>query len=604
MQLNLKIAHKGFLLISVPLIFELIFVSVLIGLEQQVENSEVHERQSKAIVAGVTDLVNIGYGLMQSVFNYAITKSTVFADRYKQQSHELQAGLDHVKMLVANDSYVRDDFARLEIEAHGQINLLNQLSKDTSDQDANGAVFAILQKNLPRRLSSYMAQAAKIVDAETQLQEAYPVKEASTRRKVKTLLFAGIAANILIAIVMAAYFTKDITRRLSIMVANTMLLRKGQPLQPMVKGKDEIAQLDTVFHDMASALAESARQERAIVDHALDIICSLDAECRFKKVSPACTRIWGYEPSKLSGTLIANFLVEDDAIRVINLLSQAKANETAVIALEAQFKRQNDTLLWMEWSIHWSSQEQSFFCVAHDITERKALERMKQDFANMVSHDLRTPLTSTQAFFDLLATGAYGDLSSKGLDNVSRLKANVSRLLNLIDELLDIEKMESGKMEMKLAATSLSAIVEGGIDMVRGFADQQKVTIENTLEQPDILVMADNDRLIQVLHNLLSNAIKSSPDGSAITVSAHQDSGFVRVSVIDRGCGIPAQYRDAIFDRYRQVGTSLSAGTGLGLAICRSIVDEHRGSIGVISEEGNGSTFWFSIPLAESPAVT
>jgi len=601
MQLNLKIAHKGLLLISVPLICQLIFVSVLIGLEQQVEQSEIRERRSKAIVSDVSELLKLGYDLTQSAIFYSMTKSNVFAERFKRQSNDLQPGIDHVKALVANDPHTREDVAKLEDEAHAQVNLLSQVVS-ASDRGDIKAIFPILKQNLPHLFTGYMAQASRIVDSENQLQESYPVQEANSRRLVKIALFAGIAANILVAIGLAAFFTKNITGRLSTMLANTLLLRSGDALRPVVYGRDEIAQLDSFFHDMAGALAESARQERLIVDHALDIICSLDAECRFQKISPACSRIWGYEPAQLAGQPLANFLLGEDGSKAMQLLSQAQKEQTSVISLEAQFKRHNEKQLWMEWSIHWSSQEQRYFCVAHDITERKMLERMKQDFVNMVSHDLRTPLTSTQAFFDLLATGAYGDLSSKGLDNVSRLKTNVSRLLNLIDELLDIEKMESGKMELRLSEASISTIVESGIDMVRGFADQQQVSLENTLDGAVFMVVADSDRLIQVMHNLLSNAVKFSPAGSTVTIAASEENGLVKVSVIDRGCGIPEEFREAIFERYRQVGNSVGSGTGLGLAICRAIIDEHHGAIGAISEEGKGSTFWFSMPLVPAKA--
>jgi signal transduction histidine kinase len=171
-------------------------------------------------------------------------------------------------------------------------------------------------------------------------------------------------------------------------------------------------------------------------------------------------------------------------------------------------------------------------------------------------------------------------------------------LIRLINELLDIEKLQAGKMDMHFDPLPLSYVIENSVQAVRGFAQLKELNIVTS--QPDLEIYADGDRLVQVLVNLLSNAIKYAPRGSDVTIATTGEASFARISVSDRGQGVPDSYKETIFHSYEQVpGASVKQGsTGLGLAICKKIVEEHGGAIGVESRTGEGSTFWFSIPLS------
>jgi signal transduction histidine kinase len=265
---------------------------------------------------------------------------------------------------------------------------------------------------------------------------------------------------------------------------------------------------------------------------------------------------------------------------------------------ENRVKKKDGTLVDVLWAIQWSEAEEMMFCVAHDITERKNIERMKQEFVAMVSHDLRTPLTSIQGFLTLLETGMYGELNEGGAQNLSIAESNISRLIALINDLLDIEKMESGKLQMDLRECPLSEVFDRSVGGVVGFAEQQQIKL--AMGDTNLVALADRDRLVQVLINLISNAIKFSPKDSLVRVEAVQIDDFVEVRVADKGRGVPPEYRDVIFERFQQVKSTdatKKGGSGLGLAICKAIVEGHGGTIGVISEEGKGSTFWFRVPL-------
>ncbi|HEY9716589.1 MAG TPA: HAMP domain-containing sensor histidine kinase [Trichormus sp.] len=228
-------------------------------------------------------------------------------------------------------------------------------------------------------------------------------------------------------------------------------------------------------------------------------------------------------------------------------------------------------------------------------------EARKQEFVQMISHDLRTPLTSIQGTLALASRGSFGQLNDKGIGRVADAEEDTERLINMINELLDIEKMEAGKLELDCTKVSLAEIVDRSIESVRTFAETHGVTV--TREGEDATVDGDKDRLIRVVINLVSNAIKYSPSGSFVFVRIAKESGIAIVRVCDKGRGIPAQAVTKIFDRFSQVEkTDAKKGTGLGLAICKAIVEAHAGKIGVESSPDAGTTFWFTLKLDEAQA--
>jgi signal transduction histidine kinase len=216
----------------------------------------------------------------------------------------------------------------------------------------------------------------------------------------------------------------------------------------------------------------------------------------------------------------------------------------------------------------------------------------------MVSHELRTPLTSVKGYLSLIDMGAFGQVTKELKDGAAAGERNVGRLINLINELLDLEKLESGKMDIKKTEVFIGDLFEQSLDAVRVFAQEKAVTLK-TEDLTTNLISADPARIVQVLINLLSNAIKFSSAGSFVKMTAQQNDQCFEISIKDEGAGIPREYRESIFERFQQVdaaGTNRREGTGLGLAICKAIIEQHGGEIGVESELQRGSRFWFRLP--------
>ncbi|MBX9695534.1 MAG: HAMP domain-containing histidine kinase, partial [Cyanobacteria bacterium] len=216
-----------------------------------------------------------------------------------------------------------------------------------------------------------------------------------------------------------------------------------------------------------------------------------------------------------------------------------------------------------------------------------------------VSHDLRSPLTSVQAGLDLLGSGAGGNLNDMAKEILSQASADIARLLLLTDDLLDAEMLATGKIELRRRDFSVSDLIKQVTQTMNGFAESYEVTIDPVLPSEDFKLHADPDRLSQVLVNLLGNAIKFSAVGSSVSIECKRIDGAARFQVTDRGTGIESKHHATIFDRFIRLSNTDVSGKGLGLAICKSLVELHGGSIGVISSPGEGSTFWFTIALNE-----
>jgi signal transduction histidine kinase len=241
--------------------------------------------------------------------------------------------------------------------------------------------------------------------------------------------------------------------------------------------------------------------------------------------------------------------------------------------------------------------------VFRDITQRREIERMKDEFISVVSHELRTPLTAIRGSLGLMAGGAIGPLPDRADRLIGLALESTERLTRLINDMLDIERIESGATTMEFTECEAADLVRSAVDGVRSLAAEVPVAL--VVGPVSGRVHADGDRIVQTLTNLLGNAMKFSPPHTTITVSAWPERDVVEFAVADQGRGIPSEKVERIFERFEQVDSSDSrqkGGTGLGLSISRTIVRRHGGRIWVHSELGTGSTFYFTLPAAPGRA--
>ncbi len=364
---------------------------------------------------------------------------------------------------------------------------------------------------------------------------------------------------------------------------------------------------------LREALTEASDKEErlsAVVDTAVDAILTIDAGGTIETVNPAVEKLFGYSTSELVGENVRMLMPSPDRERHDQYLDNyMTTGERKIIGIgrEVLARRKDGTTFPVELAVSEMSigEKRMFTGILRDVSERKKIDRMKSEFVATVSHELRTPLTSIRGSLGLLAGGRMGSLGEEAREMVQIAVNNSERLVRLVNDILDVEKIESGRLEFRLQPIDLRCAVEEAIESNEGFATEQGVRMAIQGEFPTLQVSADSDRLAQVLTNLLSNAIKFSPAGAVVDVSVIQDGRRARVTIRDRGPGIPEEFRGKIFQRFAQADSSdtrKNQGTGLGLSIAKAIIDRLSGKIGFENATGGGARFFFELPVLRGVA--
>ncbi len=364
--------------------------------------------------------------------------------------------------------------------------------------------------------------------------------------------------------------------------------------------------------------------QSAILDSANYSIIATDVDGVIHTFSRGAERMLGYTAPEIIGLTPAEFHDVDEVVRRAAELTEelgrgVEPGFEAFVALaretrgadenEWTYVRKDGSRLPVLLSVtalrNESDELLGYLGIAADLTERKRVDRLKSEFVSTVSHELRTPLTSIRGSLGLVASGAAGALPARAQGLVSIAARNSERLILLINDILDIEKIESGKMEFSYRLHLLESLVEQSVEANQAFAESHGVTIEGDVGDGSHHLVIDENRVIQVLTNLISNACKFSPSGETVRVDMSADDGVARIRVADRGPGIADEFRSRIFEKFSQADASdrrAIGGTGLGLSITRALVMEMGGTIGFDSEEGSGTTFWVDFPLATQDA--
>ena len=355
-----------------------------------------------------------------------------------------------------------------------------------------------------------------------------------------------------------------------------------------------------------AALRSSEEENRAAMEHAPIGKALLYPNGRFAKVNPALCKLLGYAPEELLANDIQSISHPDDLPRDLDLLGKVILGVIPSYEMEKRYFHRDGREIVAQLSVagvRRRTGETEFLVVQiQDISERKAIEHMKNEFVSIVSHELRTPLTSIRGSLGLMIGLKDEALSSKVRRLADIAHDNCERLVLLVNDILDLDKITSGHMRFEMAEHSVRAVTERAIAGVEAFAHKHEAHIRLQADLADANITVDADRFIQVMTNLLSNAAKFSPKGSEITVVMSERWGRVRIAVQDRGPGIAPEFRERIFGRFAQADSSVTrqkGGTGLGLHITQKLVESMRGKIGFDTEVGKGTTFWVEFPFAE-----
>jgi PAS domain S-box-containing protein len=364
---------------------------------------------------------------------------------------------------------------------------------------------------------------------------------------------------------------------------------------------------------ISQALRDSEAQLRQLTDAVPELIAYVDKNQRFQFHNKAYEEAFGLAREQIHGKTMLEVMGPAFYAQVRRHVLEALAGCPVRYEREqvtASGARREYTMNYFP--RHGEGDERDkvigFFALGNDITELKRIDRMKTEFVSTVSHELRTPLTSIRGSLGLVWGGVTGELPEKAKGLIGIAKNNCERLIRLINNILDSEKIESGKMRFEMQPVELAPLMEQALVANEGFAAQHSVKQVLNAPAETLRVNVDSDRLIQVVTNLLSNAIKFSPREGQVRVVVRRDSGRVRVEISDKGPGITEEFRKRIFQKFSQADSSdtrQSGGTGLGLNISRAILESMGGSIGFTTEINVGTTFFFELPeWREAPPVS
>jgi PAS domain S-box-containing protein len=357
----------------------------------------------------------------------------------------------------------------------------------------------------------------------------------------------------------------------------------------------------------ADSLRASETLTRSIVEGMLEGLLTVDKTARIKSVNRAAERIFGYSRGELVGQPLSCLIPDAGGARPDAFIQEARIRAMGRVT-EWQGRRKDGSIFPFELALFefWTSEGRHYGGAVRDLSEHYEIERLKREFVSTVSHELRTPLTSIRGALGLVAGGAAGPLSTQAKGLLDIALKNSERLARLVNDILDIEKIEAGQLEFKMEELSVAPLLQAAVEDNRPYADGFGVALAVENGSLDARILADSDRLTQVITNLLSNAIKFSPKGETVHLVASARSNVVRIEVRDHGPGIPEEFRSRIFGRFQQADSSdtrQKGGTGLGLAITRLIVEQLGGTIGFETELGRGSTFWVELPAVDSVAA-
>lgn len=342
----------------------------------------------------------------------------------------------------------------------------------------------------------------------------------------------------------------------------------------------------------------------AILNNVLEAIVALDEEGRFLSANPATEQLFGYALAELEQLTLTAVL---PSFPPLTPLMAAQGQGLAALVgkrQEVQGQQKDGSTIPLELAVGRVEREDESFYVAlfHDLTERHRVERLKSEFVSTVSHELRTPLTSIRGTLGLILGGAVTPIAPEVHELLDIANRNTEQLIRLINDLLDIEKIESGNLSFQQRPQSLVPLLEQALSSNDAYAQQFGVELQLITPAEPVWVMVDEHRLLQVLNNLLSNAIKFSPRGSEVRVSLEGSLSQARVSVLDQGPGIPAHFRDQLFQKFVQLDASDSrqkGGTGLGLSIARALIERMGGHLDYQERSVGGACFYFELPLWE-----
>ncbi len=413
----------------------------------------------------------------------------------------------------------------------------------------------------------------------------------------------------LAAVAIAFTLARNLTKPLLLITRAAEQMARGEfPEGIVLRTGDELQDLADTFNRMTARLKSYAKiqvdrlileqkKTEAILFSIGDGILMVDNDGVIQLANRKAKEFLGQGEAAIEGKPLAEVLPQDSPLSEATLDVVAKPQEDIVkeVDLSTEDKRLFLRLSAKPLLSPGTGMRLGVVCALHDVSLEKELDKMKEEFLQSITHDLRNPVGSILGFLDFMRKGVVGVLNAQQISMVESMHKSATRLLALVNNILDLAKMESGRLEVDLKPASLAGICSQAIDILSGVAQRRGIRMELQAEEEFTLAL-DSNQMARVIQNLLGNAVKFSPDDGKIVMAIEDKGDHLLFSVVDEGPGIPSSHLELIFGKFEQVPGQKRGGTGLGLTIGRSFVEAHLGKIWVESELGKGAKFFFTLP--------
>ncbi|MFC4350346.1 CHASE3 domain-containing protein [Fodinicurvata halophila] len=538
----------------------------------QVEESRAEVAESNRVIFEIQRLFSTMQDAEVGQRGYIITGNPEFLEPYERAVSRINGNLLTVSGLVEDREQQMIHFNLLHSLVQDKLDYMEHTIVIRRDRGQEPATNVIRQKRGKQLMDSIRLVIQKMTTIENRRFQGLREQDRQRHEDTLHLVYATLGGMGLV-----------------------MLLLGGAAVRYVVLSKRAEA-----------AQAELSQRLGTILDNIMDGIVVIDERGIVESFNASAESIFGYRAEDVVNRNVSLLMPEPHRSAHDDYLKRyLETGEAHIIGIgrEVEGQRRNGDLVPLDLAVTEMHLENRrlFIGVVRDITERKRIEQMKKEFISTVSHELRTPLTSIVGSLGLMSGGAAGELPPKAQRLVDIAHKNSERLVRLINDILDIEKIEAGRMEFNFQPLVAGEIVAQTVDANRGFAQRHGVELELEDLSRGTRIHADADRMAQVMTNLISNAVKYSPEGGSVQVRVKHLEDNLEIAVHDQGPGIPEAFRARIFEKFAQADSSDSrqkSGSGLGLSIARRIVQEHRGRLDFETDtQGGGTTFRVELPL-------
>ena len=577
---HMGLAEQAFWVVAIPFVIELVFAVVVGKLLDQIQTERQEEIHTRELAEHIGLFMQAALDRGTVAFCRRIGDPDALQARFYNDARRTGRELDIIVALVkdhAEEKRAIDDL----IETKARL-----------DRTQEAANFAYAEGTSPRTINSFRHLRDLMIDCIRKMEVAIDntkvslkktrVQQANLRFTLEWVLFSFMALNLVAAAVLAARFNRKAVQRLKILMDNTNRIASGQPLHWQIEGNDEIAELDMHLRKMQAVIDQATDRESAVTEHAVDVICELNENRRFVRINLAVSKLWGYDKDELLGETVATVIVEEDLPQVLLAFEEA-AQKHLVTTVEARIRRKDRSTAFMRWSINSTIEDESTVCIIHDITAEKEIEQLKHDLVGMVSHDLRTPLSSLVITHELFSSGAYGELSDDGLRNLAIASRNAGQLLLLVNNILDVEKLEAGHLELAREPVPVNQMLEAAVQSVFQFADQHDIKV--VMPPPgNVTTLGDKDKLAQVMASLIALGIASVSKASALHMAVSRKGTDVTIELVVTASAEElalAAEHDQLAAGKRGSDASASRAEGVSLSLSKAIIEKLGGTVGV-----------------------